>query len=274
MTDDQLEFAISQYLDGTLPADQVVALQRRLASDAGARRLLEQYTALNAGLKAQPLPNVGWDAFARQVAQLACVQADARRLPEVDGQALSDEQEFLLTQYLDGELPAEEAKQVEQLLADIPAAQKALVDHRAIGTILKHAWPLPEIHWDRLQQHLCEMVAEEAQASRFRIANWMPTTMRIAVAASVALAIGLAAYLSMNRGGTMPGPAPVQVAQVTVAEPEKASGTASIQISIGPSDDYARGGYDPFTSPLVTSTSRVQVASSYQRAPEGIWLPY
>ena len=31
MTLEQLEFAITQYLDGTLPADEVGALERRLA---------------------------------------------------------------------------------------------------------------------------------------------------------------------------------------------------------------------------------------------------
>jgi anti-sigma factor RsiW len=39
MSTDQLEFSISQYLDGTLPADEQAALEERLATDAQAREL-------------------------------------------------------------------------------------------------------------------------------------------------------------------------------------------------------------------------------------------
>ena len=45
MTPDQLEFAISQYLDGTLAADEQAALERHLETDAGARQMLAEYRA-------------------------------------------------------------------------------------------------------------------------------------------------------------------------------------------------------------------------------------
>src|SRR5688572_28802850 len=64
---DDLEFSISQYLDGTLADADRVALEARLAEDAQARTLLEEYRALDAGLKAMPLPAVKWDAFAAHV---------------------------------------------------------------------------------------------------------------------------------------------------------------------------------------------------------------
>jgi hypothetical protein len=60
-TRDELEYTISQYLDGTLLPLERSALEERLAVDAEARELLEEYRQLNASLKAMPLPNIAWD---------------------------------------------------------------------------------------------------------------------------------------------------------------------------------------------------------------------
>lgn len=68
MTRDELEYAISQYLDGNLPALEVAALEERLAGDAEARAMLEEYRRLNTVLKASlPVPAVEWDHFAARV---------------------------------------------------------------------------------------------------------------------------------------------------------------------------------------------------------------
>lgn len=67
MTTDELEFSISQYLDGTLPATERDALETRLGSDAGARALYAEYESLQGVLKAAPLPTVRWDAFAEHI---------------------------------------------------------------------------------------------------------------------------------------------------------------------------------------------------------------
>lgn len=75
MTRDELEFQISQYLDGTLSSDEMAALQERLASDADARRLLAEYRRLNEHLaRALPLPAVNWGRLAEH---LSSVVADA-----------------------------------------------------------------------------------------------------------------------------------------------------------------------------------------------------
>src|SRR6266511_2754497 len=62
MTREQLEFLISQYLDGSLTADEVVALEQVLARDESARALLEEHRKLDALLKAAkvatPLPGL------------------------------------------------------------------------------------------------------------------------------------------------------------------------------------------------------------------------
>lgn len=67
MTRDELEFQISQYLDGTLAEPEQSALEARLAVDSEARALLDAYRRLDVALKAAPLPAVDWDRFADQV---------------------------------------------------------------------------------------------------------------------------------------------------------------------------------------------------------------
>ena len=66
MTRDELEFQISQYLDGTLALAERDALEDRLGSDADARALLAEYRDVDAVLKASvsALPDVRWDRLA------------------------------------------------------------------------------------------------------------------------------------------------------------------------------------------------------------------
>ena len=78
MISEQLEFQISQYADGTLPAEEVAALEAILASDAEARALLHEYRSLNASLKRElPLPNVRWDRLAEHLSKAVAAEAEA-----------------------------------------------------------------------------------------------------------------------------------------------------------------------------------------------------
>jgi anti-sigma factor RsiW len=69
MTRDQLEFAISQYIDGTLPPLETTALEERLATDAEARALLAEYRQLDDALETSlaGVPAVAWDRFAQHL---------------------------------------------------------------------------------------------------------------------------------------------------------------------------------------------------------------
>ena len=67
MTRDELEFSISQYLDGTLAAAERDALDERLATDAEARAILAEYEAVQSALAAAPLPDVRWDRLAAEI---------------------------------------------------------------------------------------------------------------------------------------------------------------------------------------------------------------
>jgi anti-sigma factor RsiW len=62
-----LEFSISQYLDGSLSPAERSALESRLASDPQARRLLEEHRKLDQMLKASPMPELRWDLLAGQI---------------------------------------------------------------------------------------------------------------------------------------------------------------------------------------------------------------
>src|SRR2546423_1093223 len=64
MSTDELEFLISQYLDGTLNPLEKAVLEERLASDVAARELLGQYWQLDALVKrGLPEPRIDHDAL-------------------------------------------------------------------------------------------------------------------------------------------------------------------------------------------------------------------
>src|SRR5687768_14026042 len=67
MTPDDLEFSISQYLDGTLAPAERDALETRLGGDAEARALFAEYEALQGVLTNAPIPAVKWDRLAEQI---------------------------------------------------------------------------------------------------------------------------------------------------------------------------------------------------------------
>ena len=69
MDREQLEFRISQYVDGTLSPAEVAALEATLASDAEARAVLEDFRKVDETLKKTeiPLPAVNWDRLAEHI---------------------------------------------------------------------------------------------------------------------------------------------------------------------------------------------------------------
>lgn len=67
MSNEQLEFLISQYADGTLPEAQRVELERRLVDDTEAQALLAGDRALTDLLRSDRLPDVRWDRLAESI---------------------------------------------------------------------------------------------------------------------------------------------------------------------------------------------------------------
>ena len=69
MTRDELEYSISQYLDGTLAGAEENALEARLAADADARALLAEYRGLDRVLRAAPPPAVDYALLAGRIGE-------------------------------------------------------------------------------------------------------------------------------------------------------------------------------------------------------------
>lgn len=84
MTRDQLEFSITQYLDGSLPEPERSALMERLEKDAEAREMLDEHRRLDGLLGRVHLPGFELEAFSKQLSE-AIAQAPA---PEAEQRSL------------------------------------------------------------------------------------------------------------------------------------------------------------------------------------------
>src|ERR1700722_18853521 len=71
MNRDELEFAISQYIDGTLPEEQRAAIEERLRNEPEAAGIEAEYRKLEEVVSraAGKTPEVRWDRFAECVGQ-------------------------------------------------------------------------------------------------------------------------------------------------------------------------------------------------------------
>jgi anti-sigma factor RsiW len=71
MLDEQLEFAISQYADGTLPASRCQALEAQIAGDPELAALLAEYQQIENALQTAPaLPAINWDRLASRLSDV------------------------------------------------------------------------------------------------------------------------------------------------------------------------------------------------------------
>jgi len=84
MTRDQLEFSITQYLDGSLPEAERVALMERLEKDPEAQAMLEEHRRLDGLLARATVPAFELEAFSKQLSE-AIAQAPA---PEAEQRSL------------------------------------------------------------------------------------------------------------------------------------------------------------------------------------------
>jgi hypothetical protein len=79
MIDEQLEFLIAQYADGSLPEPERALVELRLQTDADARAMLEEYRTLDATLKgSMPLPVVNWERLADHLSEAVAEQRETR----------------------------------------------------------------------------------------------------------------------------------------------------------------------------------------------------
>ncbi len=275
MLDSRLEFLISQYLDGSLPAEDCRLLEKRLAADPAARALFEQHKALDAAMKSLPLPEVHWDRFAQHISDAAVAQGAGDVAPAEH----DDELELAITQYLQGELSDEHRSAVEARVAADPAARSLLAQHRSLDVVLKHGWPLPHVDFDALHQHISDAVEEQESAGR--VQDVIVHARRPAIGdgrvhrhrrrsddlVQPAEASGQRPF--WYREGSSEARAVSQaVADVSIAL-DKPAGKAEVNISYAPADELARSRYDYSSSGLVSVPVRIQVAENVRRSGSG-----
>jgi anti-sigma factor RsiW len=78
MEQDELEFRISQYVDGTLEGADRAELERRLQTDAAAQALLEEHRAVTELVRSARLPEVRWERLAETISSVIDEEMDAR----------------------------------------------------------------------------------------------------------------------------------------------------------------------------------------------------
>src|SRR4051812_40975261 len=133
---------------------------------------------------------------------------------------MTEELEFQISQYADGTLPLSERAALETQLAADAEAREMLAEYRRLGEHLSRDLPpLPVVKWDRLAEHLSNVVAESDQPAVIcRItpagasSGWSWRS-RLAIAASVIVAVstGLLVYNGHNR------PTPAAVVNQSIA---------------------------------------------------------
>ncbi len=78
MISEELEFRISQFADGTLPAEEVAALEATLAGDAEARAMLASYRKLDSAIRAEmTTPAMDWDRLSTQISRTIAAHDEA-----------------------------------------------------------------------------------------------------------------------------------------------------------------------------------------------------
>jgi len=152
-----------------------------------------------------------------------------------------DDLEFQISQYLDGTLPLPERVELEQRLGVDAEARRLLAEYRRLDERLSRDLPVPGVKWDRLAEHLSEVVAAAdgpAVAGRIFPGIWV---RRLAIAACLVLMVGvtvrhfrhqhISAESEVNPTLVVIGPAA-----------EEADGAAVQEIAVGPSADFASHG--------------------------------
>jgi hypothetical protein len=254
MTLEQLEFAITQYLDGTLPADEVGALEARLAADAAARGLLEEHRALTAFLRSEPGPDMDWAEIAADLS--AVVTGTVSEASRVEDQKLN----VVLKSATP--LPAIRWEALAQHISQAVDAEVATTDANddSFDEMLRAASPMPAVNWDRLATQISGAVAAEAD----RDVREAPAVIgrigfgrrvaSFAVAACVLIATGIGMWAYRGGSPTSPGTGtPTQIVKqdqpkidtttpeyvIVTPTSEDSKDPAVAEISIGPSKSYA-----------------------------------
>src|SRR4051812_19786782 len=129
MTRDEMEFLISQHLDGTLSPGDEAKVRELLETSAEARKIAAEYQKLNAVLMGgKDLPAVKWDVLAERISKAVDAVGEAA--------AVSEEDEFAVTEYLDGTLGDEERASLETRISNEPGLRAVMEEYRALDGVV------------------------------------------------------------------------------------------------------------------------------------------
>ncbi len=122
---------------------------------------------------------------------------------------IDEHNEFLLSQLIDGDLPADQAAALRERLTREPALQEAYealtqVDRLLVG----QTRTLPQVDWRRFQARVMERAipvqSNSASPKVIRLPRWARVAMPVAVAASMAWLLMLAVLPSPTHGPAEP----------------------------------------------------------------------
>jgi len=182
-----------------------------------------------------------------------------------------DNIEFLISQYLDEQLPAKEQERVARLVVEDPSAREIFAAYRALDTVLKSA-PVPSVNFDRLNAAITSRIDEiDAEPASYGTLIRPLPVRQLAIAAGVLLAVGVGVVAWMQsgqRGGSVESSALITpvVGSISVSGPTVASVStgASIQVSIGPSPSALTANAWHPAEEVVTRQPRVVIASGLE----------
>src|SRR4051812_11393277 len=159
MSPEQLEFNLSQYLDGTLPPEHLAALEAALATDPRAGALRDEHERLTTLLRARPLPEMDWDELARDFS--AVVTGSVDEASRAEDQRLNAVLRGLPP------VPAMDWEQVTRQISGTVEAEITRVDaeDERVETLLRSSAPLPNLDWDRLAERISKGIDAETAAA-------------------------------------------------------------------------------------------------------------
>jgi hypothetical protein len=180
-----------------------------------------------------------------------------------------DELEFLLTQYLDGDLPPDRKSFVEKLLAEDPHARAQLDIYRKLDQTLRTAMPLPAIRWHLLAKHISSAVAyQSAPAPAYKFPRaWIAPAAAVTAALAACLLIAFALTHHQERSALIPnnttalGLLPTGSSQVIGPQIESPAGQSLATVTLDPAPRMASA-FDayPFAEGVVAQPSHVFIA--------------
>jgi len=249
MTREEMEFLISQHLDGTLSREDEAKVRELLASSDEAREILAEYQKLDSVLKAQGAPAIKWEMLAEKISAA------------VDSHTITEEDEQLVSEYVDGSLEGEERKALEIRLAGNSGLRAAAAEYRSLDSALKSAMPLPAVKWDVLAERLSESIDEQSQRERMFIGKWLRQPMRLAAAAAVIIVLGLGVLITLSRNTNTNRNNPVSQVIVDPTEKAQPSAPAVAQVEFDMSPTLAQNGNDWYSAgDVVVVPSTLDVA--------------